>query len=193
MTKASDNEFPKVILDVGTIPAAPSDGNWKLYAAAGGVYAVSSNATVGPLAAGRAGGAVSLLAVHSYDAGSDTAAGTTTGDTLVDLDATNAAITFTAPASGNVLVRLSGLQTGGPGNVFWGLREGSGDIGAPVRLGLGSSTAIRAAAEFYLTGVSAGSHTYKWAHKAVAGGATTSQVFTGPSIGPLVMEVYGAP
>jgi len=57
MTKASDNEFPKVILDVGTIPAAPTDGTWKLYAASGGVYAVSSNATAGPFGA-AAGGSV---------------------------------------------------------------------------------------------------------------------------------------
>jgi len=56
VTKASDNEFPKVILDVGTIPAAPTDGTWKLYAASGGVYAVSSNATAGPFGAG--GGAL---------------------------------------------------------------------------------------------------------------------------------------
>ena len=55
MTKASDNEFPKVILDVGTIPAAPTDDTWKLYAASGGVYAVSSNATAGPFGAGGAG------------------------------------------------------------------------------------------------------------------------------------------
>lgn len=44
MTKASDNLFPKVLLDMQTSsPAAPSDRSWKMYAKADGLYARSSN------------------------------------------------------------------------------------------------------------------------------------------------------
>lgn len=52
MAKVDDNFFPKVIYDMQTSdPAAPSDRSWKLYSKAGGLYARSSNAIVGPLAA----------------------------------------------------------------------------------------------------------------------------------------------
>ncbi len=44
MTKASDNLFPKVLLDMqSSSPAAPSDRSWKLYSKADGLYARSSN------------------------------------------------------------------------------------------------------------------------------------------------------
>ena len=105
MTKASDNEFPKVILDVGTIPAAPSDGNWKLYAAAGGVYAVSSNATVGPLAAGGAGGAVATDAIWdaagdlAVGSGADTAAKLTKGAAGGALSMINAGVAWNSGTS----------------------------------------------------------------------------------------------
>lgn len=59
MAKASDNIFPKVIESMQTTdPAAPSDASWKIYAKAGGIYARSSNAVVGPF--GTSGGAASL-------------------------------------------------------------------------------------------------------------------------------------
>lgn len=56
MTKASDNLFPKVLLDMQTsAPAAPSDADWKLYAKPGGIYARSSNSEVGPFGSGGSG------------------------------------------------------------------------------------------------------------------------------------------
>jgi len=49
---ASDNNFPKVLLDMQTSsPAAPSNEDWKLYAKPGGIFARSSNAEVGPFGA----------------------------------------------------------------------------------------------------------------------------------------------
>ena len=51
MAKASDNVFPKIIEAMQTTnPAAPSDSTWKIFAKADGIYARSSNATVGPFA-----------------------------------------------------------------------------------------------------------------------------------------------
>lgn len=60
MTKASDNVFPKVILDTqSATPAAPSGGQWKVYARADGIYAVGSNASpAGPFGSGTAAGVV---------------------------------------------------------------------------------------------------------------------------------------
>jgi hypothetical protein len=55
VAKASDNVFPKIILGTGTAPSAPTDSSWKLYSQANGVYAKSSNSTVGPLGAGGGG------------------------------------------------------------------------------------------------------------------------------------------
>lgn len=74
MTKASDNLFPKVLLDMQTsAPAAPSDADWKLYAMPDGVYARSSNAAVGPFGAVGVG-AVATDAI--WDAAGDLAVGT---------------------------------------------------------------------------------------------------------------------
>ncbi len=56
MTKASDNIFPKLILDgVTSAPTAPTNDNWKLYAGMDGIYARSSNSTVGPFVGGVPG------------------------------------------------------------------------------------------------------------------------------------------
>lgn len=57
MAKASDNLFPKVLLDTqASNPSAPSGGTWKVYAKANGVFAVGSNGTaVGPFGAGGGG------------------------------------------------------------------------------------------------------------------------------------------
>lgn len=52
MVKASDNEFPKVILKPLGAPSAPSDAAWKVYPMADGIYARSSNTIVGPFGSG---------------------------------------------------------------------------------------------------------------------------------------------
>jgi hypothetical protein len=58
VTKASDNVFPRVIHSLNTSDqAAPSDSSWKVYAKAGGIYARSSNAIVGPFGEAGASGA----------------------------------------------------------------------------------------------------------------------------------------
>lgn len=65
MTAGSDNVFPKILTAVqSSDPAAPSDGSWKVYSKAGGVYARSSNSIVGPFAA--ASGAASLSYVQAF-------------------------------------------------------------------------------------------------------------------------------
>lgn len=73
MTIASDNVFPKVILDASTDPSAPANDNWKMYAKVDGIYARSSNTIVGPFGSGGAG-AVATDAI--WDAAGDLAVGT---------------------------------------------------------------------------------------------------------------------
>lgn len=56
MALVDDNQFPKVIYKVqATDQSAPSNGDWKMYAKADGVYARSSNAVVGPFLAASTG------------------------------------------------------------------------------------------------------------------------------------------
>lgn len=52
MVKASDNLFPKIILSPLGAPSAPADASWKVYPMADGIYARSSNSTVGPFGSG---------------------------------------------------------------------------------------------------------------------------------------------
>ena len=73
-----------------------------------------------------AGGGGAPLGVLRYAAGSDTYY--TGGGSQADMDATNATVTFTAPASGNVIVVCTVLA-GSAG--YMGIREGSTDLIGP--------------------------------------------------------------
>lgn len=127
----------------------------------------------------------------------------TTSATMADVDATNMAVTFTAPASGNVIVTLSAWQdwTTLPCNVIWDLRESTTDlnVGGIIQRGATGEEAYTTL-PCYLTGVSAGSHTYKWSFGLVsAGGGATGRIVIGPGatgtghFGPAIMVVQAAP
>jgi hypothetical protein len=111
---------------------------------------------------------------------------TLTADTaMADCDATNLALTITAPASQNIWWRARVVYTGASstvGSCLLGIREGSSLVGG-TRQGprrsiaesmLASSATVLEASGF-ITGISAGSHTYKLAAgtqlAASAGGA----------------------
>lgn len=124
-----------------------------------------------------------ILAVNTNPGTTGTVS--TTSANFADVDATNLVVTFVAPPSGKVLVRLSGygdISTNAQ-QYFWGLRSGStfvtnSGIG-PVRETDGSiwSGAVQ------ITGLVPGqSYTWKWAH-AVTGGATGRML-----LGPVVVE-----
>lgn len=106
-----------------------------------------------------------ILAVKTFlIGGSDL---TTTSSSLVDVDSTNLAVTFTVPASGKVLVRLSAPAKPGSGTSYvWGLREGSTSLGENlVNYGSGG-VVISASVPLYITGLTPGAtKTYKWAHR----------------------------
>lgn len=124
---------------------------------------------------------------------------TTASATLGDMDATNAAVTFTAPASTNVIVKLFATVTpSATANAYvtFGLRESSSDIAgaagesiaARQDNGGGGSPYFGVVKAFYLSGISAGSHTYKWSWASSSGTATCKA----NSNSPAIMEVSAA-
>ena len=129
-----------------------------------------------------------LLAVVGYRPGSDSTIGSTSSNTLGDIDATNAIITFTAPTSGKVLVRLSCTLEGGGSLSRLGLRESTTTIEESIAFSSTDSDSNRSV-PFYLTGISGGSHTYKAAFRT---NSSTLSVIGGPSFGSLVLEVWDA-
>lgn len=143
-----------------------------------------------------ASSAAELLAYKAHTAGDEAI----TSTTMADLDATNAVVTFTAPASLDVLVRLTAVvqprQASGA-YVSWGLRESTTDIAGAN----GESIVARAAAAntpewraaslaFILMNISSGSHTYKWAAAIDAAGTANQKA---NSSAPSVMEVWALP
>jgi hypothetical protein len=128
-----------------------------------------------------------LLAVMTY--GPTGSGYSTSGTSYADVDATNLAVTFTTPASGNVLVVLSGFSANGAGHTSWGLREATTDIATAGRVNSGAE-AVTMTVYIHLTGISAGSHTYKWSWKVDSGSAN---LFTGSTDGHAMMMVWSAP
>lgn len=139
-----------------------------------------------------AGNGGTLIAKQVYNPGSDTAVGNTTSTSSVDVDETNLAVTFVAPASGKVLVRLSSLQTASTsgGHNYWQLRVGTTVVAeAWVDDYVATSVSRRATVMFDISGLTPGaSYTYKWGYRSSAGAAT--YVFAGGTYGPAIMEVY---
>lgn len=192
--KASENPYPSVLFDEqGSDIATPASDRWVVYTKSGGVYARNSAGTVvGPFGASAAG---SLLAYKVHTAGDET----TTSASLADMDATNAVVTFTAPDSLDVLVRMTGVcapQQTAAAYVSMGLRESTSDIAGAV----GESIVARAAAAatpeyraysiaFPLINISAGSHTYKASWATSAGTANHKA----NASAPFVMEVWALP
>jgi hypothetical protein len=139
-----------------------------------------------------AAGASPLLAVLRYRPGSDSTILSSASTTLTDVDATNCAITFTAPASTNVIVDCRcNIQSPTNNYARLGLREATTNIAAASNVVFTPGTTILAVGtSFLLSGISAGSHTYKLAFS-VAGG--TGIIYGGPTYGQVEMTVWAAP
>lgn len=163
-------------------------------------YVLTSNgATSAPSWQAAAGGGASLLGVNQY-APASLATYSTTSGTLADVDATNMKVTFTAPASGNVLVRLNAWVDVGTANFLWvGLRESTTNLGIPTLATRGANSQQYLTAAIYLTGISAGSHTYKWSFS-TDGSGTAGRILVADGVNsgsnwfpPAIMEVWAAP
>lgn len=126
MALVDNNVFPKIITAVqATDQAAPSDGSWKIYSKAGGIYARSSNSVVGPFGAAAASG----LLVTKRQGGSATVwatAGTTTytpttqaiqvGSVAAIANGGNAAVTFPTAFTYAPIVLVTGHDATVNGN-----------------------------------------------------------------------------
>lgn len=195
MAKASDNTFPKVIISEGSTPASPSAGSQKLFIDSSDhkLKRVNSSGTVTQVE--PSGGAGGIIAYNSY-APSSLATYTVTATSPTDVDATNMLVTFTAPASGKVLVRLSALcACNGAAAGRWSLRAASSDVAGSLYQALQSTTTDTRSVSIPITGLTPGnSYTYKWA--ASRNGGTNTVIYAGndsTAAGAAVMEVHALP
>lgn len=144
-----------------------------------------------------------LLALVNY-APASTTTYASSSKTLAAVDTTNLAISFTAPPSGRVLVRLSALAVIASANVgaWWGLLDATtGNLyGSAVMVTNSDSVRTLETADIVVTGLVSGtSYTMNWA---LARGTTSGSVrivchtmgktITGITGGPAVMEVIAA-
>lgn len=135
-------------------------------------------------------GTSALLAVNAYNPGS-LATYSTTSTTSVDVDATNMAVTFTVPASGNVLIRLSALTLASTTQVCWQLRQSTTVVSSDNQIS-GATVGIYLSSPFRITGLTpAASLTYKWGYR--VSGAATGYIYAGGVAGVAMMEVWSAP
>jgi len=134
------------------------------------------------------GGSSAPLGILRYAPGTDTTVGSTASATQSDIDATNCIVTFTAPASGKVIVSV-GVVAGAGGNSFLGLRESTTNVAGPELVTSVTGAVVMCSRNFYLTGISAGSHTYKLAFSTAQG---TFTLFGGPTYGKVEMTVWAA-
>lgn len=137
-----------------------------------------------------------LLGYKSIRAGADSATYTTTSTNtaaLVDVDAVNLVVTFTAPKSGKVIVELTGWnRNSGTRSQVFGLRSGSALVANSRGFANGGSSTVnnRSVWRTTITGLTAGtSYTWKWAW--AVDGASTGSLYSGPIYGSLEMQIWG--
>jgi hypothetical protein len=154
------------------------------------------------------GGSGAVLGAVSYSSGADTSWKTTNSATVSDIDATNAIIAITVPASGNIVVLLQcsfyTSVAGGLGSI--GVRQGSTTLGMrPVYQtqnwnsqpapGGGNQEGF-ASYTYYFTGLTPGAMTLKAAFAASGSGGSTLNImaYDGASghNGPIVMVAWAA-
>lgn len=146
-----------------------------------------------------AGGGTGCIGLTTYRGASNlTYSVTTTAAAMADVDATNLTVTFTAPPSGKVLVRLEALSDPPSANAMhWGLRDASGLVAGSVTQYIGYATAAndnldRRHVTIPVTGLTPGTaYTFRWAARVTAG---TGTLYHGTdatnSFGTMVMEVW---
>lgn len=129
-----------------------------------------------------------LLGSILYDPSVAVSQATTADLAMTAMDTTNLRITFTAPASGNVLVRMRGVLHGATtyAQILLGVLESSTVKGRGDPIGGLATTALATAqmvqeSEFLITGVTSGSHTYDAAYGVETLIASTGLKYGGPN------------
>ena len=112
-----------------------------------------------------------------------------------DLDATNAKVTFTAPTSGRVVVKLYAPAYGtSAGQLAWALRDTGGTVQGNWQ-GIsqqGSQTTWNTqTTSFIISGLTSGTaYTWKWSLSSPAGASSTVGTFAGSTNDPAIFEVW---
>lgn len=144
----------------------------------------------GTLAAPSGGGGA-LVAIKQHNPGTKVDYSATT-TSFVDADATNLAVTFTVPESGNVLVTLDGygFTTAGT-SLAWSVRDGTTDISQSF-IQYDATEGPRSRS-WLVTGLTPdATKTYKWGIKRAYGsGSAFLQV--GAGWGPATLQIWAAP
>jgi len=150
---------------------------------------------------------MTLLAGTLYDPASSVSESTTAALAMTALDTTNLRLTFTAPASGRVLVRLQGVLHGATTfpQILLGVLEGATVKGriAPAGMKQGTdlaTTFLTVEGMFLVTGLSAGtSYTWDAAYGVETAVASTGLKYGGPNnataddaFGGFAFEVWSA-
>jgi hypothetical protein len=137
------------------------------------------------------GGGGGALAVVSYASSSDSIIASPS-TSFTDVDATHLAVTFEAPSSGNVVVRVTGiLYTQGDADYgYFDLREGGADISGTSRA-LSIAVQVLSTLAWYLTGLAGGSHTLTLGFRTGAS-STAAKLQLGPTYGAVTFEVWAA-
>lgn len=130
-----------------------------------------------------------LLAHVAYAAGSDAALLTTSSTSFVDVSAANVVVTFTAPPSGNVLVVMSALCNPANSQIFWGVRDGTTNKTPEAYVTQVPNAAARNKASIKFTGLTPG-NSYTWKMAMRMGTAVSGNLYTGPTFGQAIMEVW---
>lgn len=144
----------------------------------------------GPQGATGATGQGGLIAIQSHNPASLQTMTASAVDS--DIDATNLAVTFTVPASGSVLVVLSGMARRESSSAYlqWTVRASVTTIAVQAVV-LEYTAESRVSARILVTGLTPGaSITYKWGHKVISGVGRTKY---GGDAGSAVIEVWAAP
>jgi hypothetical protein len=201
MAKASDNEFPKLILVEGSAPTSPPAGRQDLFidSADHKVKRVDSSGTVTTIEGGgsSSGG---IIAVHSYSPATQQTY-SPTSSTYVDMDATNLAVTFVAPTSGKVMIQTEiGYSCAGGSLLSIDLREGTSDLAGTQRVAANISSGVgliqgSVAPLWIISGLTAGStHTYKLGMSRLSGTAGVQFIIDPTSVwGDVHIVVTEAP
>ena len=150
--------------------------------------------------------APNLLGVINYDPSVAVSKATTSLLAMTALDTTNLRITFTAPTSGNVLVRLKGVLNGATTfpQILLGVLESATVKGRTAPLGGLKTTALATSqlaveGEFVVTGLAAGSHVWDAAYGVEVTVASTGLKYGGPNdtvgndaYGGFLFEIWAA-
>lgn len=128
-----------------------------------------------------------LLGAINYDPGSAASASTASNLAMTALDTTNLRLTFTAPASGNVQVRLRGVVNGSTSypQILLGVLSGATVMGRGTPIGglataAGSTLSMAQEAQFIVKSLS-GSYTWDAAYGVELLVASTNLKYGGPN------------